>query len=64
MPFGVAPIEVSYNELCTILEKYIECTFENKVYIDDEKIGKGRKLLKNVAGSFANKLYVEKVLKK
>ena len=60
LALGVASIDISYNKFCNILEKSIECIFENKDYIDDEDIGKARRLLKCATQSYANKLYVEK----
>jgi DNA-binding transcriptional MerR regulator len=56
---GVAPIELSYNEFCSVLEESIECIFSNKIYIDDEPLGKARHLLKCATQSYANKLYVQ-----
>jgi len=60
LALGVAPIEESYNKFCNVLEESIECVFSNKAYIDEEPIGKGRRLLKCAAQSYANKLYVQK----
>lgn len=53
-------IEKAYNKFCIALESSIECVFENKPYIDDEKMTLERYLLKNVVQSVACKLYVEK----
>lgn len=60
LAISVSSIETSYNKFCYTLDKAIYCTFENKKYIDEEKIGKGRHLLKCVASSIANKIYVQK----
>ena len=60
LALGVSRIESSYDMFCTMLEKHIECTFANIAYIDEEELGRGRRLVKNVAGSLASKLYVEK----
>lgn len=64
LAIGVSPIELSYNKFCYTLDKSIKCTFENRKFIDEEKIGKGRHLLKCVTGSIANKLYVQKTFLK
>jgi len=60
LALGIAPVEISYNKFCDALEKAVECAFENKEYIDEEPIGKIRRLLKCATQSYANKLYVEK----
>lgn len=60
LALGVAPIETSYNKFCSVLEKSIQSIFENEEYIDEESIGKGRRLLRCATQSYANKLYVEK----
>ena len=60
LALGVAPIDLSYNEFCSVLEESIECIFNNKIYIDEEQpIGKARHLLKCATQSYANKLYVQ-----
>jgi len=56
---GIAPIEISYNQFCTVIEESITSTFEHKGCIDEET-GKARQLLRSIAQSYANKLYVEK----
>ena len=58
---GVAPIEVSYDKFCDVLEESIECIFSNKAYISEEPAGKSRHLLKCATQSYANKLYVQHV---
>jgi hypothetical protein len=59
LALGVAPIDLSYNEFCIVLEESIECIFNNKIYIDEEPTGKARHLLKCATQSYANKLYVQ-----
>ena len=61
LALGVAPIEVSYNKFCDVLEESIECIFANKEYVSEESAGKGRHLLKCATQSYANKLYVQMV---
>jgi len=61
LALGVAPIDVSYNKFCDILEESIECIFTTKAYTTEEPAGKGRHLLTCVAQSYANKLYVQKI---
>ena len=61
LALGVAPIEVSYNKFCDILEDSIECIFANKAYIPEEAPGKGRHLLTCATQSYANKLYVHRI---
>jgi len=60
LALGIAPIEVSFNEFCNVMEESIECIFANKVYITEEPTGKGRHVLKCAAQSYANKLYVQR----
>ncbi|MCL2383393.1 MAG: DUF1836 domain-containing protein [Oscillospiraceae bacterium] len=60
LALGVVPVEISYNRFCITLKEAITCIFENKEYVDEEELGKGRRLLKCAILSYANKLYVEK----
>ena len=59
LALGVAPIDLSYNEFCMVLEESIDCIFNNKIYIDEDSLGKARQLLKCATQSYANKLYVQ-----
>jgi len=59
LALGVAPIDLSYNEFCIVLEESIDCIFNNKIYIDEDSLGKARHLLKCATQSYANKLYVQ-----
>jgi len=60
LALGVVSIEISYNKFCDTLEESIKCIFENREYIEEEELGKGRRLLKCATQSYANKLYVVK----
>jgi len=58
-------IEVAYDKFCVELENAIRLVFARKEYINVERTTTEEYIIKNIALSFANKLYVEKkVLKK
>lgn len=56
--------ESAYNSFCKELENAINLTFQKKIYSEDSSISKEKYILRNVAQTFACKLYVQKVFLK
>ena len=55
-------VDQSYNRFCIELEKAINKTFSGDSYINEiDHLSQEQYILRNVAQSFANKLYVQKV---
>ena len=57
-------VDLAYNIFCEELEKTINLTFAQKDFSDTSTISKEKYILRNVAQTFASKLYVQKVFLK
>ena len=60
LAIDTSPIEIAYDRFCSEIEKAIEVTFTGICYDNNNNLSKQQYILRNVAQSFANKLYVQK----
>lgn len=61
LAIDTSTIDVAYNRFCLEIEKAIEITFTGINYTDNNSLSQEQYILRNVAQSFANKLYVQKM---
>lgn len=61
LAINTSPIENAYDRFCMEIQKAIDITFSGTAYVDDIVLSKEQYILRNVAQSFANKLYVQKI---
>lgn len=57
----ITSVDIAYNYFCDELQNSITMTFNQKNYSDKFTLTKEKYILRNVAQTFASKLYVEKV---
>lgn len=60
LAIDTSTIDVAYNRFCLEIEKAIEVTFSGINYTDNNNLSQEQYILRNVAQSFANKLYIQK----
>ena len=60
LAIDTSSIEDAYNRFCLEIEKAIEVTFTGINFSDNSTLSQEQYILRNVAQSFANKLYVQK----